>query len=85
MASTVQKEREDNKLLAALEMAETQRVVKCGVCGWEERAAVDKALRIAQTGRWTMMKVYREMQKLGFRGGYEIVRKHAREHLGSQA
>ena len=85
MARSEQKEIEDNKLIAALEAAEAERAVQCGVCFWAQRDMVDKALRIAATRRWTVMQVYREMQKQGFRGGYEIVRKHAREHLGGQA
>ena len=73
-------------LVEALEAAETERVPKCVVCSLPYRADVDKALRIAKTGRWTVMQVFQHMQKMqGFKGGYETVRRHTREHLGGQA
>lgn len=75
-------------LVSALEKAETDRdqTPKCAVCQLPYLADVDKALRIAKTGRWTVMQVFQTMSKLqGFKGSYETVRRHYRDHLGLSA
>lgn len=73
-------------LVSALEQAESEQTPKCSVCQLPYLDQVDKALRVAKTGRWTVMKVFQTMQKMhGFKGSYERVRSHYREHLGVQA
>ena len=74
-------------LVSALEATEAAAVTpKCSVCQLPYLAEVDKALRIAKTGRWNVMQVFQTMQKMhGFKGGYETVRRHYRSHLGPTA
>jgi len=73
-------------LLTALEDDPGGRGGQCMICKLAYRADVDKALRIALTGRWTVMQVWRQMQKTqGFQGGYGRLLTHARQHLGGDA
>lgn len=74
------------KLIEALEAEPGGRGGKCMVCELPYKDEVDKALRMALTGRWTVMRVLQEMQRSkGFKGRYNTLLRHARGHMGAGA
>lgn len=73
-------------LVEAIEEEPGGRGGKCMICDLPYKAEVDQALRIALTGRWTVMRVLQEMQRSrGFKGGYNRLLSHAKLHMGRDA